>query len=361
MSSKPTRRRLLAAGAAAGTLAAPAVLRADAPLRWRMATSWPRNLPGPGMNAQRLADRIGQMSGGRLTVQLHAAGELVPALQVFDAIYSGAAEMAHTASFYWAGKIKAAPFFTTVPFGLTPAEHIAWVEHGGGQALWDELYAPFGIKPFMAGNSSFQMGGWLKREIGGVADLEGLKLRSAGLGGELFQRLGAVTVSLGVPDIYPALQSGAIDGVEFLGPASDLAAGFHQVAKFYYWPTFTKPNGSAECLIGRKAWESLPADLQAVVANACAAENAFTLAEADWRDGQALEALVGQHGVQLRRWPEDVVAAAREAAGAMMAGLAGSGEIERRIHDSYQEALKRIQPWSRVSAEAYLASRGGSA
>jgi TRAP-type mannitol/chloroaromatic compound transport system substrate-binding protein len=326
-----------------------------------MVTSWPRNLPGPGMNAQRLADRIGRMSGGRLTVQLHAAGELVPALQVFDAVYSGAAEMAHTASFYWAGKVKAAAFFTTVPFGLTPAEHMAWIEHGGGQALWDELYAPFAIKPFMAGNSSLQMGGWLKREIQDLAGLKGLKLRSAGLGGELFQRLGAVTVSLGVPDIYPALQSGAIDGVEFLGPASDLAAGFHQIAKYYYWPTFTKPNGTAECLVGLKAWEGLPDDLKAVVANACAAENAYTLAEADWRDGQALDALVKQHGVNLRRWPEDVVVAARGTAGELLADFEAAGGLDQRIYRSYQEALQRIQPWSRVSAEAYLASRGGSA
>lgn len=222
------RRGLLLGGA--GVLAAPALLRAQAGLRWRMVTSWPRNLPGPGMNAQRLADRIGQASGGRLTVQLYAAGELVPALQVFDAVNAGAAEMGHTASFYWAGKARAAPFFTTVPFGLAPAEHAAWIDHGGGQALWDELYAPFGLKPFMAGNSGVQMGGWFRREIDGPGDLRGLKLRSAGLGGELFQRLGAVTVALGVPEIYPALQSGTIDAVEFLGPASDLAAGFYQLS-----------------------------------------------------------------------------------------------------------------------------------
>ena len=139
-----TGRRGLIAGAAAA-LGAPAIARAADALEWRMVTSWPRNLPGPGMNAQRLADRIGRLSGGRLAIQLYAAGELVPALQVFDAVYAGSAEMGHSASFYWAGKIKAAPFFTTVPFGLTPAEHGAWIEHGGGQALWDELYAPFGL------------------------------------------------------------------------------------------------------------------------------------------------------------------------------------------------------------------------
>ena len=351
-----SRRALLAAGAAAVAVA-PAVVPAADGREWRMVTSWPRNLPGPGMNAQRLADRIGRASGGRLTVKLYAAGELVPALQVFDAVYSGTAEMGHTASFYWAGKVKAAPFFTTVPFGLTPAEHTAWIEYGGGQALWDELYAPLGLKPLMAGNSSLQMGGWFRREIAGLADLKGLKLRSAGLGGELFAKLGAVTVALGVPDIYPALQSGTIDGVEFLGPASDLAAGFHQVAPFYYWPTFTKPNGSAECLVGLEAWQALPPDLQAVVADACAAENAHTLAEADWRDGEALATLVGQHGVQLRRWPEPIVEAARAAAREQLAAFEAMGGLEQRIVGSYRAALERLQSWSRVSVAAYLGAR----
>jgi TRAP-type mannitol/chloroaromatic compound transport system substrate-binding protein len=325
-----------------------------------MVTSWPRNLPGPGMNAQRLADRIARMSGGRLTVQLYAAGELVPALQVFDAVHAGAAEVGHTAALYWTGKAKAAAFFTTVPFGLTPTEHVAWIEHGGGQALWDELYAPFGLKPFMAGNSSLQMGGWLRRELADLADLKGLKLRSVGLGGELFQRLGAVTVALGVPEIYPALQNGTIDGVEFLGPASDLAAGFHQVAPYYYWPTFTKPNGTAECILARRAWDDLPADLQAVVANACAAESAFTLAEADWRDAEALETLVNKHGVLLRRWPDSVVAAARAAAEDLFAAFAAEGGIGQKIQRSYLEARRRAETWSQVSTAAYLEARGGA-
>jgi TRAP-type mannitol/chloroaromatic compound transport system substrate-binding protein len=355
-----TRRHLVGgAGLGLAAIAAPSVARAQGK-RWRMVTSWPKRLPGPGMSAERVAERISALSGGRLAITVHAAGEVVPAFEVLDAVGSGVAEIGHTASFYWQGKQAAAAFYTTVPFGLTPTEHVAWVEAGGGQALWDELYAPFGLKPFMAGNSSLQMGGWFRREIGGPDDLKGLKLRSAGLGGELFQRLGAVTVSLGVPDIYPALQSGTIDGVEFLGPASDLAAGFYQIAKLYYWPTFNKPNGTAECLIGRKAWEGLPPDLQAIVAHACAAENAYTLAEADARDGQALDTLVGQHGVALRRWPDTVVAEARTAAADLLADLAARGGIERRIHDSYMAALRRIQPWSRVSVEAYLGARGGA-
>ena len=243
-----------------------------------MITSWPRDLPGPGVNARRLAERITAMSGGRLAVQLYAAGELVPGLQVLDGVNAGVAEMGHTAAIYWTGKTRAAAYFTTVPWGFTPLEHVAWIEHGGGQALWDELYAPFGLKPFMAGNSGMQMGGWFKRELKGLADLKGLKVRAVGLSADLYQRLGAVGVVLQAGDIFPALQSGAIDGVEFLGPNSDRAQGFYQVAPYYYWPTFTKPNGTAECIIRRDAWDKLEPGLRAIVENACRAENQVTLA-----------------------------------------------------------------------------------
>src|SRR5262245_25606291 len=190
------RRRFVArtGTALAGTVAAPAVARA-ATQRWRMVTSWPKRLPGPGMSAERIAERIAVLSGGRLQVTVHAAGELVPAFEVLDAVGGGVAEMGHTAAFYWQGKQPAAAFYTTVPFGLTPLEHVSWVEHGGGQALWDELYAPFGVKPFMAGNTGVCMGGWFRREVKSLDDLKGLKLRSLGLGGEVFRRLGATPVS----------------------------------------------------------------------------------------------------------------------------------------------------------------------
>ena len=190
--TKITRRKLVAAGAAGvtGALAAPSLALAQT-RRWRMVTSWPKRLPGPGMSAERVAERINTLSGGRLQITVHAAGEVVPAFEVLDAVGGGVAEMGHTASFYWQGKKPAAAFYTTVPFGLTPSEHVAWVEAGGGQALWDELYAPFGVKPFMGGNTGVCMGGWFRREIKSLADLRGLKIRSLGLGGEVYRRLGA--------------------------------------------------------------------------------------------------------------------------------------------------------------------------
>ncbi len=224
---RTNRRRFLASSglAAAGILSVPAVVRAETRWRWRMATSWPRNLPGPGVSAQRLADRIGAASGGRLVIDVFAAGEIVPAFEVFDAVAGGVVEMAHTAAFYWQGKMPAAVFFTSVPFGLGPIEHLAWIEIGGGQALWDELYAPSGVRAFLAGNTGPSMGGWFRRAIGSPDDLNGLRIRVQGLGGEVFRRLGATPVTLPPGEIATSLSTGAIDAVEFLAPSSDLAEG----------------------------------------------------------------------------------------------------------------------------------------
>ena len=253
-----TRRNLVRAGALglAGALAAPAVARAQTQ-RWRMVTSWPKRLPGPGMSAERVAERIAALSGGRLQITVHAAGEVVPAFEVLDAVGGGVAEMGHTASFYWQGKQPAAAFFTTVPFGLTPAEHVAWVDAGGGQALWDELYAPFGVKPFMGGNTGVCMGGWFRREIKSRDDLKGMKIRSLGLGGEVYRRLGATPQTTPPGEILTSLQSGVIDAAEFVGPGTDIALGLYRVAPFYYAPGFNKPNGTGECIVSLKAWEAL--------------------------------------------------------------------------------------------------------
>ncbi len=252
------RRTLTRAGALglAGALAAPAVARAQAK-RWRMVTSWPKRLPGPGMSAERVAERIAALSGGRLQITVHAAGEVVPAFEVLDAVGSGVAEMGHTAAFYWQGKQPATNFFTTVPFGLTPAEHVAWIDAGGGQALWDELYAPFGVKPFMGGNTGVCMGGWFRRELAGADDLKGLKIRSLGLGGEIYRRLGAIPQTTSPGEMLTSLQSGLIDGAEFVGPGTDIALGLYRVANFYYAPGFNKPNGTGECIVSLKVWEGL--------------------------------------------------------------------------------------------------------
>jgi len=351
-----TRRTLISSGVAgAAVLAAPAVARAQA-TKWRMVTSWPKNLPGPGVTAQRLADRIAAMSDGRLEVVLYAAGELVSGLEVLGAVGGSVAQMGHTASFFWTGKMPAAAFFTTVPFGLTPGEHVAWIEHGGGQALWDELYAPFGVKPFMAGNSGMQMGGWIRREIAGLDDLKGLKFRIPGLGGAMMKKLGVVPVLVAPSEILPALQAGTIDATEFLGPWSDRAAGFYKVAPYYYGPGLHEPNGTGECVVNLDAWDALPADLKAVVENACRAEASFALAETEWQNAAALEALE-RDGVEIRRWPADIVAAARVAADEVLAEFDAAGGIGQRIYRSFLEMKQRSVKWSALSAQAFLQAR----
>jgi TRAP-type mannitol/chloroaromatic compound transport system substrate-binding protein len=352
-----TRRSAIAATASVG-LAAPAIVRADAPMVWRMVTSWPRNLPGPGMTAQRLADRITAMSGGRLEVRLYAAGEIVPAFEVLDAVGGGTAEMGHTAAVFWMGKAKVAAFFLAIPFGLIPLEHMAWIEHGGGQGLWDELYAQFGVKPFMAGNTGMSMGGWFRKELHGIADLRGLKFRMPGLGGEMYGPMGIVQISIPPGEAMPALQSGAIDATEFAGPSSDMALGFYKAAPYYYWPGIHEPNGTGECIVNRRLWEGLPADLQAIVAHACAAENAFALAESQRMDAIALRALVDQHGVQLRHFPADIVSEGRRIAPDVLAQFEQAGGLDARIYRSYTEMLSLVRGWSGVSLQGFLEARG---
>ena len=314
-----TRRLLTRAGAlgVVGAIAAPAVARAQT-RRWRMVTSWPKRLPGPGMSAERVAERIGALSGGRLQVMVHAAGEVVPAFEVLDAVGSGVAEMGHTAAFYWQGKEPAAAFFTTVPFGLIPAEHVAWIDAGGGQALWDELYAPFGVKPFMGGNTGVCMGGWFRRELNSADDVKGLKIRSLSLGGEVYRRLGAIPQTTSPGEILVSMQSGLIDGAEFVGPGSDIALGLYRVATFYYAPGFNKPNGTGECIVSRKAWDALDGELRAIVQHACAVEAGFALAEMERLNAEALAALTGQHGVKQRTWSASLPEGARLRAKSMI-------------------------------------------
>jgi TRAP-type mannitol/chloroaromatic compound transport system substrate-binding protein len=354
------RRNVVRAGGMGllGAVSAPSVARAQA-RRWRMVTSWPKRLPGPGMSAERVAERINALSGGRIQITVHAAGEVVPAFEVLDAVGSGVADLGHTAAFYWQGKEPAAAFYTTVPFGLTPNEHVAWVDAGGGQALWDEIYAPFGVKPFMGGNTGVCMGGWFRREIRNLTDLRGLKIRSLGLGGEVFRRMGATPQTTPPAEMLTSLQSGVIDGAEFVGPGSDIALGLYRVAPFYYGPGFNKPNGTGECIVSLKLWETLDSETKAIIAHATAVEANFALSEMERLNAEALVALTGQHRVQLRAFPADVIAAARKEATDVLAELAARNDKARRVHASYTAFRDRTAPWSRISLRAVLEAREG--
>ena len=302
--STGTRRGLLLGGA--GVLAAPAVLRADTPLHWRMVTSWPRNLPGPGMNAQRLADRIGRLSGGRLAIQLYAAGELVPALQVFDAVNSGAAEMGHSRLVLLGrqGQGRAVLHHRAVRPGPDRACGLdrAWRRPGPmGRAV--RAVRPQAVHGRQFRRADGRLVPARDHRAGGFARAEAAQRRPRRR--SCSSAWVRSTVALGVPDIYPALQSGTIDAVEFLGPASDLAAGFYQTAKLYYWPTFTKPNGTAECLVGATGLggsAGRPAGGRG--RRLCCGERLHPGRGRLPATAQALAALVGEHGVSLRRWPD---------------------------------------------------------
>jgi len=354
-------RRTLVGGvgtAFAGTIAAPGIARAQT-RRWRMVTSWPKKLPGPGMSAERVAERIAALSGGRLQVTVHAAGELVPAFEVLDAVGGGVAELGHTAAFYWQGKQPAAAFYTTVPFGLTPLEHVAWVDAGGGQALWDELYAALGVKPFMAGNTGVCMGGWFRREVQGLDDLKGLKIRSLGLGGEVYRRLGATPQTTPVGEILTSLQSGVLDAAEFVGPGTDIALGLYRAAPFYYGPGFNKPNGTGECIVSRKVWDAADSETKAIIAHACAAEASFALSEMERLNAEALAVLTSRDNVQLKSFAPAIIGASRKEAADVLNELSTRGVMARKVHQSYIAFRDRTAPWSRVSLKAVLEAREG--
>ncbi len=327
-------------------LASPAI--AQGRQRWQMVTSWARGSAGPGTTADRLAARITAATEGKVEIRVMGAGELTSPFGVLDAVIDGAAEMAHTASFFWAGRVAAASYFTTMPFGLSPLTHSAWVRFGGGQALWDEAYAPLEVKPLMAGNSGANMAGWFKTPLQSLSSLSGVKIRTAGLGGEIYRRLGATTVTLPPTEIFSALQSGVIDAVEFLGPFSDRSLGFDQVADHYYFPGFNKPNGTAEALINARLWAGLSNDLRAAIQTACDAENDAGLAEATWFNAQALTAL-REGGTTIHALPDDILEAAKEAAVEVLADYADRNAMTRRVDASYRSALDALSGWERLS------------
>lgn len=350
---------LLASGCECGDIAAgeigPASGRKARELK--MVTTWPKDFPGLGTMAERTAAFITEMSGGAMRVRVFAAGELVGAFEAFDAVSSGAADLYHGAEYYWVGKSKAYPFFTAVPFGMTASEIMAWTEFGGGQELWDELAARFNIKPFIAGNTGHQLGGWFKRPIDSLQDLRGMKIRMPGIGGEILRRVGASAVALAGGEIYQALQSGAIDGAEWVGPWNDLAFGFYREAKYYYWPGFHEPGAQLGVGVNLNLWNGLSPQEQSILRGACHRANHLSIAEYGHYNAVALEQLVKEHGVELRQMPRDVMEALARETKIVLEEIAASDDLSRRIFDSYKASLVRSQEWGRISDEAYMAIR----
>jgi len=325
--------------------------------RWKLITTWPKNLPGLGTAPERLADKLRVMSNGRLDIKVYGAGELVGAFEVFDAVSQGTAEMGHGAAYYWRGKIPIAAMFSTVPFGMNAQEMNGWLHYGGGLELWQELYAPFGLVPLACGNSGVQMAGWFNKEINGVEDLQGLKMRIPGLGGEVLKRAGGVPVSLPGSEVFTALQTGVIDATEWVGPYNDLALALHTAAKYYYYPGWHEPGPTLEAIVNKQAWDSLPPDLQAMIEVATRAINDDMLSEFTARNNSALRTLIDEHGVELRELPADVIGELKKAAGQVVAEAAQENELSQRIYDSYMGFLEDVRAYHEISETAYVNAR----
>ena len=346
-----------AGSAGAQPTSASAAAQPERVWRWKLITTWPKNLPGAGLSAERFAERLRAMSNGRLDIKVYGAGELVGAFEVFDAVSAGTAEMGHGASYYWRGKIPVAALFSTVPFGMTAQEMNAWLRYGGGMALWRELYAPFSLVPFVAGNTGVQMAGWFNKEINSAEDLQGLKMRIPGLGGEVFDRAGGVPVNVPAGEVFTSLQTGVIDATEWIGPYNDLALGLYTAGNYYYYPGWHEPGTTLELIVNQQALESLSADLQAMVETAAQAINDDTLADYVAHSQAALDTLVNEHGVQLRPLPKDVLEQLRAAAQGVVAEAAGEDELSQRIYASYTAFAERARRYTALTEQAYLDMR----
>lgn len=325
--------------------------------KWKMVTSWPKNFPGLGLAPEKFASYVNEMSAGRLQVQVYGSGELVPGFEVFDAVSQGTVQMGHSGPYYWKGKIPASPIFGAMPFGMTATELNAWLHYGGGLELWQELYKPFGIIPLAGGNSGAQFAGWFKKEINSIDDLKGLKMRIPGIGGEVLQRAGGVPVNLPGGEIFSALQSGAIDGTEWVGPYNDLAFGFYQAAEYYYSSVWHEPGTALEFLINEKAFNELPQDLQKIVEIAARAANEDTLDEYNARNNNAMKTLIEKHNVKMRTLPAPVLAELKRISEEVIAEQVANDADFARVWASYSAFLADIRDYHNLTLKPYFEHR----
>ena len=322
-----------------------------------MVTTWPKELPGLGTAPERIAAEVEKQTEGQISIRVRAAGEQVPALQAFDAVADGSADMYHGAEYYWKAKSSAYPFFTAVPFGMTAQEIMGWIDFGGGQALWDELSAQFGVKAIQAANTGHQMGGWFKNEINTLDDFNGLKMRIPGQGGDVLRALGGSAITLSGGEIYQALQTGTIDATEWIGPWNDYYLGFHQEAKYYYGPGFHEPGAALAVGINKQVWDDFTPSEQSLITNVCQSTNHLSIGEFTYQNAIYLNRLKSEHNVELRSFSDEIVGRMSEASRDIRSD-SGKDGIEKRIYDSFETALKSMQTWSKISDGAYYTARG---
>lgn len=357
------KRRAFLSGAAATGVAAAAVAALPAPAiskgrkQLKMVTSWPKNFPGLGTAAARFGKRIGDATDGRITVRVYAGGELVHPLKCNDAVQQGTADLYHSADYYYGGKAKGYLFFTAVPFGFTANEIDAWVHHGGGQKLWDEVGAQFGIKHLVGSNTGSQMGGWFKKPMTSLDDFKGLKMRIPGLGGAVLNALGGTSVTLGGAEIMPALQAGTIDATEWVGPWNDLAFGFYKVVKNYHYPGFHEPGAMLSIGVSKKLWDGMSKSDQAIFQSAAMAENNYGYAEYNANNTQALNTLINKHGVKLVQFSDEIYKAFGNASKDVLATTGAADPLTKKVYESFMDFRKKAVAWTKLSDQTYANKR----
>jgi len=341
-----------AAGLAAGTVAAPAIAQSQPTIQWRMAASWPKSLDTIFGGAEHVARRVGEITEGKFQIRAFAAGEIVPALQVLDAVQAGTVELGHTATYYYFGKDPTFALGTSVCFGPNARQNNAWWYHGGGDKAMEPLFHDYGCIAIPAGNTGCQMGGWFRKEIKSPADLKGLKMRIGGMAGLVLAKLGVVPQQIGGPDIYPALEKGTVDGAEWVGPYDDEKLGFNKVAKYYYYPGFWEGGSMLMTLVNEKKWNELPKPYQAALMAACGEANVMMPARYDAQNPAALRRLIAG-GTQLRPFPRSVMEAAEKAAFELYEELKGKSKHWARVYPEWKKFRDEQFLWFRFAESTY--------
>jgi TRAP-type mannitol/chloroaromatic compound transport system substrate-binding protein len=351
------RSFIKSAGVAAGAtaLAAPAIAQERKDMV--VVATWPRDFPGLGTGAQRVAARIEELTEGRIKVQYFAAGERVGAFDSFDEVAGGNAQAYHAADYYWKGKHPGWAYFTAVPFGLTYNEINAWINYMGGQELWDEVAGEFGLKCIACGSTGVQMGGWFNKEIETADDLKGLKMRIPGLGGDVLAKLGASPVSLPGGQIYENLVSGAIDATEWVGPWNDYFMKFYEAAKYYYYPGMHEAGSILSFGMNQKWWSDLSKTEQEIIKAACGEEHNLSMSEYNANNGTFLAKLVKEHGVEVREFSDEIYDSFGEAAEEVFGEAQAHSDLAKRIHESFVAARADVGGWMKLSEQAYYAQR----
>ncbi len=339
-------------GLAAGAVAAPALAQNAPTIKWRMASSFPKSLDTLHGSAEFLVKRIAEMSGGKFQIQLFAAGEIVPGPGVHDAVKDATVEIGFTCSYYYFGKDPTYCIDTAIPFGMNARQIKAWYRQGNGAKLMGEFFAKSNIVSFPSGNTGVQMGGWYRKEIKSVADFKGLKMRVAGLAGSVLAKLGVVPQQIAGSDIYPALEKGTIDAVEWVGPYDDQKLGFNKVAKYYYYPAWWEGGPQISTYVNAKKWAELPKEYQAMIEAACAETDAEMCARYDAKNPVALKQLLGS-GIKMLPFPKDVMEASYKAAQEYFAETSAKNPEFKKIYDDYKKFMDEQNFWFRVAENEY--------